>query len=493
MHTDDGRQRVILQRIAHRVMQQRGLEPDFSPAALAQVARLTAAPVQADGARDLRDLLWCSIDNDDSMDLDQLSVAHRGNDGTVQLLVAVADVDALVDKDSPVDTHARANTTSVYTAAEIFPMLPEKLSTDLTSLADGQDRRAVVVEITIGVGGSITGSSLYRALVRNRAKLAYDSVAAWLEGTGPIPPALAAVPGLDTNLRLQDEVARQLRESRHEHGALDLQTIEARPVFEAGEISDLRPEERNRAKDLIEDLMIAANGVTARFLAAKGFPSLRRVVRTPRRWERIVEVAAHLGDALPPQPDARALSAFLARRRAADPLRFPDLSLTVVKLLGAGEYVVERPGHDAPGHFGLAVKDYTHATAPNRRFPDLITQRLLKAALAGAQPPYTDDELAQLATHCTTQEDAANKVERQVAKSAAAMLLGGRIGQEFDAIVTGAADKGTWVRVFRPPVEGRLMRGFEGADVGHRLRVRLVHTDIDRGFIDFERADGKVS
>ena len=488
MNANDGHQRAILQRIAHRAMRDRGLEPDFSTAALAQVAGLAAAAPQRDGLRDLRALPWCSIDNDDSMDLDQLSVARRTDAGAVQVLVAVADVDGLVGKGSPVDEHARTNTTSVYTAAQIFPMLPEKLSTDLTSLADRQERPAVVVEISLGADGAIVASDVYRAVVTNHAKLAYDAVAAWLEGTGPVPAALAAVPGLDANLRLQDEVAQRLRESRHEHGALELQTIEARPVFDADAISDLRPEERNRAKELIEDLMIAANGVTARFLTAKGVPSLRRVVRTPKRWERIVEVAEHLGEALPPQPDARALAAFLAKRRAADPLRFPDVSLTVIKLLGAGEYVVERPGQDAPGHFGLAVKDYTHATAPNRRFPDLITQRLLKAALAGAPPPYAEAELAELATHCTQQEDAANKVERQVAKSAAAMLLGGRIGQTFDGIVTGAADKGTWVRVFQPPVEGRLMRGFEGADVGHRLRVRLVHTDVERGFIDFERA-----
>ena len=486
MNANDAHQRAALQRIAHRVMRERGLEPDFSAAALAQVAGIRPAP-GGDGARDLRALPWCSIDNDDSMDLDQLSVARR-TDGVVQVLVAVADVDALVEKGSPVDEHARTNTTSVYTAAEIFPMLPEKLSTDLTSLADRQDRPAIVVEMTVGAAGAITGSDVYRALVTNHAKLAYDSAAAWLEGTGPVPAALAAVPGLDVNLRMQDEVAQRLRESRHEHGALDLQTVEARPVFDAGAISDLRPEERNRAKDLIEDLMVAANGATARFLAARGLPSLRRVVRTPKRWERIAEVAAHFGDALPAQPDARALAAFLARRRAADPLRFPDLSLTVIKLLGAGEYVVERPGQDAPGHFGLAVKDYTHATAPNRRFPDLVTQRLLKAALAGAPPPYSVAELAALGTHCTEQEDAANKVERQVAKSAAAMLLAGRIGQEFDGIVTGASEKGTWVRVFRPPVEGRLMRGFDGADVGHRVRVRLVRTDVERGFIDFERA-----
>jgi exoribonuclease-2 len=380
-----------------------------------------------------------------------------------------------------------ANTTSVYTAAEMFPMLPERLSTDLTSLADRQDRLAVVVAMTVAPDGALAASDVFRALVRNHAKLAYNAVAAWLESAGPAPAAVTAVPGLADNLRLQDKVAQRLRALRHERGALELQTIEARPVFDADRLLDLTPDERNRAKELIEDVMIAANGVTARFLTARGLSSLRRIVRSPKRWERIVEVAARLGETLPGAPDAAALAAFLTKRRAADPLRFPDLSLTIIKLLGAGEYVVERPGQDAPGHFGLAVRDYTHATAPNRRFPDLITQRLLKAALAGAPPPYGADELASLATHCTVQEDAANKVERQVAKSAAALLLAGRRGQTFDAIVTGASPKGTWVRIFRPPVEGRLVRGTEGMDVGERLRVRLVDADVERGFIDFER------
>ena len=487
--TNDNQHRATLQRIARRVMLERGLVPDFPSSAVQQLDAIKGAATSADSAhRDLRSLLWCSIDNDDSRDLDQLTVAESLPGGAVKILVAIADVDAVVKKGSAIDDHARQNTTSVYTVAEIFSMLPEKLSTDLTSLADSQDRQAVVVEIVVGADGSIAGSDVYRAAVRNHAKLAYDSLAAWLEGNGPVPAALAAVPGLDANLRTQDRVAQKLREIRHEHGALDLQSLETRPVFEADEIRDLKPEERNRAKDLIEDLMVAANGVTARFLAAKNLPSLRRVVRTPKRWDRIVEVAAQLGVTLPGQPDPKALAEFLSKRRAADPLRFPDLSLTVIKLLGAGEYVVELPGQDAPGHFGLAVKDYTHATAPNRRFPDLITQRLLKAALAGSPPPYAGAELAQLATHCTQQEDAANKVERQVAKSAAAMLLGDKVGQEFDGIGTGASEKGTWVRVFSPPVEGRLIHGFEGADVGHQVRVRLVHTDVERGFIDFDLA-----
>ena len=487
MDTGNGQQRATLRRIARRAMFERGLLPDFSREAMAEVAAIRAPAAREDVARDLRDLPWSSIDNDDSRDLDQLTVAEGLPGGFVRVLVAIADVDSLVAKGSAVDTHARNNTTSVYTAAEIFPMLPERLSTDLTSLADGEDRLAVVIEMTVAPDGSLTASTVYQAAVRNCAKLAYNSVAAWLDGQGPIPPAVASVPVLDANLRLQDEVAQKLKAFRHEHGALDLQTLESRPVFDVDEIRDLEVEEKNRARELIEDLMIAANGVTARFLEARRLPSLRRVVRTPKRWDRIVEVAGHLGEALPPQPDVRSLAAFLARRRVADPLRFPDLSLTVVKLLGAGEYVVDLPGQSTPGHFGLAVRDYTHATAPNRRFPDLLTQRLLKAALVGSPSPYTEGELAELAAHCTLQEDAANKVERQVAKSAAAMLLASKVGQRFDAIVTGASPKGTWVRVFHPPVEGKLVTGFAGLDVGHRLRVELAATDVERGFIDFKR------
>jgi exoribonuclease-2 len=487
MENGSGKQRATLRRIARRAMLERGLLPDFSQDALAELSAIRAPAAGDGGVRDLRSFPWASIDNDDSRDLDQLTVAEKVPGGFVRVLVAIADVDALVGKGSAIDGHARTNTTSVYTAAEIFPMLPERLSADLTSLADREDRLAVVIEMTVAADGSLTASDVYRAAVRNCAKLAYNSVAAWLDGQGPMPAPVASVPGLDANLRLQDEVARKLKAFRHEHGALDLQTLEARPVFDVDEIRDLEVEEKNRARELIEDLMIAANGVTARFLEARRLPSLRRVVRSPRRWDRIVEVAAHLGEALPPQPDPRALAGFLARRRVADLLRFPDLSLTVVKLLGAGEYVVEMPGQAAPGHFGLAVRDYTHATAPNRRFPDLLTQRLLKAALTGDAAPYTEDELAELAGHCTLQEDAANKVERQVAKSAAAMLLASKVGQRFDAIVTGASPKGTWVRVLRPPVEGKLVTGFEGLDVGHRLRVELAATDVERGFIDFKR------
>jgi exoribonuclease-2 len=435
----------------------------------------------------MRHLLWASIDNDDSLDLDQLTVAEALPDKMVKILVAVADVDALVKKNSAIDEHARQNTTSVYTAGKTFPMLPEKLSTDLTSLNYQEDRPAMVIEMAIDEMGKIQSSDIYRARVRNRAKLAYSSVAAWLEGKGSMPEAVAAVPGLAENLRIQDRVAQRLKARRHEHGALDLQTLEARPVFAGDEIQDLRLDERNRAKEIIEDFMIAANGVTARFLQGEKVPSLRRMVRSPKRWGRIVEVAAQHNSPLPSEPDSKALASFLAEQKAADPLRFPDLSLSVIKLLGPGEYVVEPPEGAVPGHFGLAVKDYTHSTAPNRRFPDLITQRILKAALDGSPLSYSQDELEELARHCTEKEDDANKVERLVAKSAAAMLLASRIGEQFDAICTGAADKGTWVRIFHPPIEGRLLYGYEGVDVGNRLKVQLIHTDVEKGYIDFKK------
>jgi VacB/RNase II family 3'-5' exoribonuclease len=479
--------RVLLQQIARRAMIDYELQPDFSPTVMAELSRLRPSHDVPDGARDLRRLPWCSIDNDDSRDLDQLTVSAPAESGATRLLVAVADVDVLVSAGCAIDDHARHNTTSVYTPAQIFPMLPERLSTDLTSLNFGEDRAAIVVDLVVDAAGAVVGSDVYRAIVRNQAKLAYNGVAAWLEGTGPMPAAMAAVPGLDAQLRAQDAAAQRLRGSRIERGALEFQTIEARPVFDGDTIRELAVDRDNRARDLIEDFMIAANGATARFLETKRYPSIRRVVRSPERWDRLEAFAAQYGDTLPPDPDSRALADFLARRRAADPTRFPDVSLAVIKLLGAGEYALDPPGEDAPGHFGLAVRDYAHSTAPNRRFPDLLTQRLLKAAMAGAAVPYSGPQLDELAKHCTDMEDEAHKVERLVKKAAAALLLEARIGATFDAIVTGASKKGTWVRIFNPPVEGRLERGFEGLDVGDRVRVRLVHTDAQRGFIDFVR------
>ncbi|MBI5634806.1 MAG: RNB domain-containing ribonuclease [Nitrospirae bacterium] len=488
MEHTDRQHRLILKRIAHRVMLEKGLLSDFSKEAEEELAAITT-PATADNeqVRDLRDLLWCSIDNDDSRDLDQLTVAEKMPDEGTKLLIAVADVDAIVRSGSAIDAHAKHNTTSVYTDAEIFPMLPEKLSTDLSSLNFQEDRLAIVVEIIISGNGTLRASDIYRAIVRNKAKLAYNSVAAWLEGDGPLPEAAAEVGGLAEDLQLQDKAAQKMKAHRHEHGALDFETIQTRALFDNDEVRDLEERRRNRAMDIIEDFMVAANGVTARYLASKNFPSLRRVVRIPKRWERIVEVAAEHDYTLSARPDSKALEQFLVKAKADDPLRFPDLSLTIIKLMGAGEYVAEFPGQTAPGHFGLAVKDYSHSTAPNRRYPDLITHRLLKAALSGGTVPYQQEELEELAQHCTEQEDAANKVERQVGKSAAALLLKSRIGEEFDALVTGAADKGTWVRIFHPPVEGKLMEGFKGVDVGDKIRVQLLRTDVDRGFIDFRK------
>ena len=479
----------LLGDIARRAMVERGLLPEFSAAALKQTDSITApAAAAAPDVRDLRNLLWASIDNDDSRDLDQLSVAQALADGAVTVWVAIADVDAIVHRGSPIDDHARSNTTSVYTIPRIFPMLPEKLSTDLTSLGEGQERVAIVVEMTVNAHGAFTASDVYRALVRNQAKLAYNGVGAWLESKGPAPARVAAVPGLDEQLRLQDRTAQALRAVRQARGALTLETIEARPVFDGEVLRDLRPDSTNRAHELIEDFMIAANGVTARYLAGKGVASLRRVLRTPKKWSRIVELAAQLGEALPAEPSAPALNGFLGRRRLADPTRFADLSLAVVKLLGRGEYMLDLPGQQVDGHFGLAVDDYTHSTAPNRRFPDLLTQRLLKSVLMGQPAGYSQDELRSLAAHCTVQEDNAAKVERRVAKSAAALLLAARVGQSFDAIVTGAADKGTWARISAPIAEGRVVKGFQGLNVGDQCRVKLVHTDVEHGFIDFERA-----
>jgi VacB/RNase II family 3'-5' exoribonuclease len=479
----------LLLNVARQAMTGNGLLPDFSDAALKQLASISAPATDlSPEIRDLRHLLWASIDNDNSRDLDQLSVADPSSTGATRILVAIADVDAVIKPGSAIDDHARANTTSVYTPAAIFSMLPEKLSTDLTSLGENQERLALIIDMTINAAGAVVQSDLYRARVVNRAKLAYNAVGAWLAGTAPPPPGVAAVAGMDQQLRTQDQVAQSLRAVRRARGALDLETIEAQPVFNAGgALSDLRPDETNRAKQLIEEFMVAANGVTAQFLTAHGFSALRRVLREPERWNRIVALAATLGETLPAEPSAPALNTFLAKRRQSAPDLYPDLSLSVVKLLGSGEYVLDKPGQTIAGHFGLAVIDYTHSTAPNRRFPDLVTQRVLKAALAKRASPYSDAELEDLAAHCTLQEHNAAKVERAVNKSAAASLLATRIGTKFDAIVTGASEKGTWVRISSPTTEGKMVKGSEGLDVGDRVRVVLLHTDVAHGFIDFAR------
>jgi exoribonuclease-2 len=472
------------------------LLPDFSAEALEELARLQipTAPGNGpakdpNGIRDLRNLPWASIDNDDSRDLDQLTLAESTSSDKVKILVAIADVASTIQNGSAIDKHAHNNTTSVYTAAEIFPMLPEKVSTDITSLNFNEDRLAIIVEMVIGADGLLEGSKIYRAWVHNHAKLAYNAVAAWLESKGTIPEPIQAVPGLAENLQLQDRVAQSIKNFRHALGALSLETIEARPIYDGDQIRTLEIEEKNRAKEIIEGFMIAANGVTARFLAASNFPSIRRVVRVPKRWDRIVKIAAEHKFTLPEIPNSKSLEEFLVVQKSADPIRFPDLSLAVIKLLGSGEYIAEQPDGDSPGHFGLAVKDYGHSTAPNRRYPDLLTQRMLKAALEGTPAPYKKADLDALAAHCTEAEDAATKVERQVAKSAAALLLQSRIGEQFDSIVTGASEKGTWVRVLTVPVEGKLISGFEGIDVGDRIRVKLVSVDVQQGFIDFKNVN----
>lgn len=477
-----------LEQLAAQVMRDRGLQPDFPPQALREAGSFAGAVLESGAAiRDLSDLPWSSIDNDDSRDLDQLEVAQELPEGAVKLRVAIADVDSTCQQGSAMDAHAQVNTTSVYTVAKVFPMLPERLSTDLTSLNQDQTRMSVVFEMDIAADGSVQSSDIYRARVRNHARLAYRSVAAWLDGSGPPPPAMTAVAGMDAQIRIQDRVAAALRHRRQACGALEFDTVKDTAVFDNGLLVDMRPDPKNRAQNLIEDLMIAVNGVSARFLQENGMPSLRRVLPIPKRWDRIVALARQRGDVLPDQPDPRALNEFLIRRRAAEPERFADLSLSVIKLLGSGEYDLEVPGGPANGHFGLAVHDYTHSTAPNRRFPDLITQRLLKSVLEGRPEPYSVTDLKLLATHCTEQEDAAAKVERQVRKSGAALLLESRIGEAFDAIVTGASGKGTWVRIAKPSAEGRLVDGFHGADVGDHIRVRLLRTSVEHGFIDFAR------
>ena len=480
--------RAVLVEVARRAMIDRRLLPDFSPQALSEVERIHN-PAHSNGleARDLRGLLWASIDNDDSRDLDQLSTAQALEDGCIKILVAIAEVDSLVPQGSALDEHARHNTVSVYTPAVIFSMLPEKLSTNLTSLNEHEDRLAMVVEMVVAANGALRQSSLYPAWVCNQARLAYNSVAAWLENGAAAPPPVAAVPGLEENLRLQDRAAQALRAFRHANGALTLETIESRPVFENGSVRALEIVRKNRATRMIENFMIAANGVTARFLSSQGFPSIRRVVLAPRRWDRIVELAEEYGFKLPGSPNSIALEEFLTAQKAEHPQHFTDLSLAVIKLIGPGEYQAEPPGDPVPDHFSLAARDYTHSTAPNRRYTDLVTQRLLKAALAGKPAPYSLAQLSDLARHFTLQEDAAGKVERQADKSAVALLFQSRLGEQFDALVTGASDKGTWVRLLSVPVEGRLVAGYQGLDVGHHLRVQLAAVEVKNGFIDFTR------
>jgi len=465
--------------VALRVLAENGFEAD-SKAAREEAEALSEDVAPTKDVRDMRDLAWSSIDNEQSRDLDQIEAIEEIAGGGTKIFVGIADVDALVRMGTALDEHAALNTTSLYTGTDIFPMLPERLSTNLTSLLPEQDRYAVVTEVVVDGDGNVTGGDVYRAVVRNHAKLAYEHVAAWLAGREKL-----TIPGaIEEQLRAQDRVAQRLRGSRKAHGALDLQTAEATVVAKDGEVVDLRLVEESRSRQLIEELMIAANGVVARWLASRHRAGLRRVVKTPKRWDRIVELAATFGTKLPADPDSLALANFLNDRRAKDPAHYADVSLAVVKLMGPGEYVVEKPG-EKQEHFGLAVHDYTHATAPNRRFVDLVTQRVLKATDG---PPYSHDDLARIGAHCTEREHAAQKVERTMRKVGAALFMQKRIGESFDGIVTGVTPSGTFVRLVTPPAEGRIVRGERGLDVGDKVRVRLVATEPSRGFIDFARA-----
>ena len=475
--------------MAHQEMIAEGFHPDFPPDVIQQVKALQAqrAGPAADGeVRDLRALLWSSIDNDSSRDLDQAEVAERVNGG-IRVMIAIADVDTDVPAGSPVDQHAASETTSVYTGVRTFPMLPEELSTDLTSLNEAVDRLAVVIDMVVAADGAVSSQGIYRALVRNRAQLTYNSVGAWLEGTAAAPPKVAASADLAAQLKLQDEAARILLDARQKSGALSIDRVETEAVISNGQVQGLQTRQKNRASDLIENFMVAANGVMARTLTAAGVSSIRRVVKTPERWARIVELAARCGETLPAEPDSGALNAFLQKRKAADPIHYADLSLAVVKLMGPGEYVLSRAGDTSQGHFALAARDYTHSTAPNRRFADTVTQRLIKSVIAKSPPPYTDSQLDAVARNCTLKEDAARKVERVMNKRIAAVAMQHRMGETFAAVVTGVTPKGTFVRVFNPPAEGLLIRGEQGVDVGDQLQVKLVSADPRRGYIDFAR------
>jgi VacB/RNase II family 3'-5' exoribonuclease len=477
---------------AHAVMIERGFQPDFPQGTDAQLAAIKAHPEipPAPGAQDLRNRLWSSIDNDTSKDLDQIEWAEQLPDGRIRVLVGVADVDARIAKDTIIDGHARSETTSVYTGVQVFPMLPTELSEGITSLNENEDRVAVVIEFAVDSAGAASDGKAYRALVRNRAQLAYNGVGAWLENRGPAPAKVAANADLAAQLKLQDKAAQCMLNNRFQHGALDLETIETRPVMLKDQAVEITSLEKNRATSLIEEFMVAANGVIARTFEGAGVASIRRIVRTPKRWDRIVELANGLGTKLPAEADSKALNDFLLAQKQKDPDHFPDLSLAVIKLMGPGEYVLVKPGQPSPGHFGLAVQDYTHSTAPNRRFPDVVTQRLLKAWFGKAPQPYTEDDLNAIAQRCTLMEDAARKVERGMQKRIAAVVLHPRIGQSFSALVTGVNQYGTFVRTLNPPVEGMLVNAGKpgakkGLDVGDHVTVKLVSTDPERGFIDF--------
>jgi VacB/RNase II family 3'-5' exoribonuclease len=481
---------VDLRDMAYKVMITHGFKPDLSAEAQLELHAIenNGKLEVSDKVRDLRHVLWSSIDNSDSKDLDQIEYAERMNDGSedIRLLVGIADVDCFVPKDSAIDQHARDNCSSVYTGVIVFPMLPELLSNDRTSLLQDVDRQAVIVDMVIGTGGETKTYDIYLALVRNQAKLVYDVVADWLDN-GTHMPILDEVPGLAEQLHLQNELCRRIQGRNQQKGAISVQTLEARPVAVDGQVVALELTHQSVARDMIQSMMVSANSSLAKTVKAKNAPMIQRVVKKPVRWNRLIQLAATFGFELPAEPDAPSLAKFINERKAADPEHFVDLSLAVVKLLGPGQYVVQEPGQVSEGHFGLAVHDYTHATAPNRRFADLVTQRVTKALALGNPLPYTVEELKEIASRCEEREEAERKVERTMRKAAAATLLSSHIGEEYDAIVTGIASKGTFARLLEPPAEGRVVANEQGLDVGDKIRVRLTATEPALGFIDFVR------
>jgi len=482
-------QSIDLKGRANQEMVAAGLLPSFEPNVLQEVQGLRRVqPNFVDGkAHDLRSLLWSSIDNPDSKDLDQIEYVEEQKGGNIRVLIAIADVDSFAPKNSAIDLHAYFNTTSVYTGVVTYPMLPDDLSFNLTSLLPDADRTAIIIDLIVGHSGVVLASNIYQAVVRNQAKLDYKMVGDWLESGGSPPDKIAKLPGLADQIRLQNKVKDLMHNHRKQQGSLYLHTPEATTVAENGIVLDLELVEDNPARDLIENFMVSANIAVSHFLESKKIPSIRRIVKTPERWDRIVAVAQSYGQHLPLEPDAKALAQFLLQRKEADPLRFPDLSLTIVKLLGRGEYVLEVPGQTDQGHFALAVRDYTHATAPNRRYPDLVMQRLVKAAIKNSASPYTTDEISKIAIHCTEEEEAAKKVERTMRKVAAAVLLSKHIGETYQAIVTGVTTGGTFVRLLKPPAEGKVIRGEQDLDVGDQIKVKLVSTDPEHAYIDFEK------
>jgi len=475
-------QEIDLTTIAYQVMTMHGFIPDFPPSLTNEVSTLQKNYSLGTAKYDYRDKLWVSIDNSDSKDLDQLTFAEKDSDGNFKLYVAVADVDGSVKKNSLIDERAGHNTTSIYTPSIIFPMLPLELSTNLTSLNENEDRQAIVVEMLVEADGKFELREAYSALVRNREKLAYNNISDWLETQKPLPNLSQEI---HEQLRLQDQIARLIQDFRNRQGALNFETIEILPIMKDNTPVGLAAAVHNRAHQLIENCMIAANASLSKYLELQGIPTLKRIVREPKRWGRIVELARGLKASLPAEPDAKALQSFLIKQRQDNPSQFSELSLSIIKLIGRGEYILSSPGQISPGHFDLALQDYAHTTAPNRRYPDLIMQRLLKSHLNGQAIPYQTQELSAIASHCTQKEDDATKVERHLKKSAAAVVMMTQIGKKFQAMVTGASEKGTWVRLKNPPIEGKLIKGYANLDVGDTLEVELIAVDIAQGHIDF--------